>query len=536
MESKYFVFGILFIVFCALAGFGALTYFSAAKAPAGLGAQQALGAQQKQGQLPAQQGALPQGAKQQAQPPSNQPPGQLGQQTPPVQQKMPNQTNGTKANQAKPSALPAPNASTLLGRPKNLQLGLNFIRFYWDDRQSTGLNRETPYVQPSAIFSDFSSIGAQGYRQLVKADLLWGNVEPANGQWNFEAPDAVITNPDYEPIADLFSMQYASATPPWAKSPSEFQKTVGADARDYLTTVVKRYAPYVKYWEIGNEMDHWRAATESGGAQQAAEKLPDARPADGFSPQEQGVFLAQAAEIIRENDPDAVIVMPGMSSPDDYCVNTWLPGVVEGGGKDWFDIVNYHYYTSWERYPLMRPLLGNQTAKLGISSKPVWLTETGATSDSTLTVRTDYPNSEESQAEDVFRRIVQAYGQGDAYVSWHTYIGNDEAGSNWRGYGMKSENGSAKLAYYSYKLLADELVPFAKVETVSANGRGANAYKITTSAGAVKYVAWGNGDYVIPAGMTQMASTVPNSGGNFDWQKVGAGSHITLGEKPVLVK
>ena len=101
MESKYFVFGVLFVVFCAVAGLVALTYFSAAKAPDGTGAQKALGAQQKQGAVPAQ-GQQP-GAKQQALPP-------LNQQLPQNQQKMPNQT-AAKANQARPVAPYAPNST-----------------------------------------------------------------------------------------------------------------------------------------------------------------------------------------------------------------------------------------------------------------------------------------------------------------------------------------------------------------------------------------------------------------------------------------
>jgi len=36
---------------------------------------------------------------------------------------------------------------------------------------------------------------------------------------------------------------------------------------------------------------------------------------DGFSQQEQGVFLARVARFVRERDPNAVIVAPVMSAP-----------------------------------------------------------------------------------------------------------------------------------------------------------------------------------------------------------------------------
>jgi hypothetical protein len=434
-------------------------------------------------------------------------------------------------------ALPTPTMTAItLQRPAQPQIGLNFIRFYWTDSQSTQLNTTTPYWQPAWIFNDFAALRVHVFRQFVKGDLLWDIVEPRDNQWNWQAADVVLKNPNFEPIVTLFRMQYGSPTPPWATRPAQFQKNLGPEATDYVETVVKRYAPYVKYWELGNEMDHWRAA-DPGEKAPSQQKLPEARPADGFSPREQGVFFGQVAALIRENDPDAVIVMPGMSGLDDYLTNTWLPGVIEGGGKDWFDIVNYHYYSSWERYPLLRSKFQETLKRLGIDGKPVWMTETGSTSSATLTIRTNYPNSTESQAADIFRRIVQAWGHGDALAMWHTYIGSAATEDNeWRGYGIRTEQGDAQPAYYALQLLTSELVPFTRVEKLSADAKRVNAYKITAQAGAVKYVVWGNGNYTVPAGVTQMASVIPKADGSFLWQAVPVGRAIPLSPDPVLLK
>ena len=67
--------------------------------------------------------------------------------------------------------------------------------------------------------------------------------------------------------------------------------------------------------------------------------LPPSYPLDGFTPQEQGAFLAQAAALVRQLDPDAVIVLPGTAGISDYHLDTWFPGVIQGGGTDWFDVV-----------------------------------------------------------------------------------------------------------------------------------------------------------------------------------------------------
>jgi len=405
------------------------------------------------------------------------------------------------------------------------QIGLNFIRFYFDETNEN--------FAPDVIFEDFSELGIDAYRMLVRAGVTWSDVEPENDQWNFENPDYVIMNSKIPPILVLFEHQYASPTPPWVTEPSEFQKTLGEDAKDYLIHVVTRYAPYVKYWELGNEIDHWIAASPEN---PFISSLPDSYPLDGFTPQEQGKFLAEAAEIIRQYDPDAVIILPGMGGLSENSFE-WLEGVIEGGGTDWFDVINYHFYSSWKKYLKERQELDKILHEYNIDNKSVWNSETGSTSSLSLTERTDYPNTEESQAADVFRRIVQAWGAGDELVIWHTYIGSEDVPSNnWRCYGIKDEYGNNKLAYYSFKLLAHELTPFSKVEALETDIDGINSYKFTLDNGTIKYVVWGNGTYKIPDGITNMTNVIPDETGAFDWEDVNSGDLITLTENPVLLK
>ena len=406
------------------------------------------------------------------------------------------------------------------------QIGLNFIRVYWDDAHD--------YFQPDVIFQDFADLGVEAYRQFIKADLYWNIVEPRDDRWDFAAADAVIPNPDFVPIVTLFANQFASPTPPWCDDPSGFQKTLGPEAIDYLTHVVDRYGPYVRYWEIGNEMEHWRAADPDSTRKRG---LPESHPADGFSPQEQGAFLSQVAEFIRRRDPDAVIVIPGMGGLGDYEFNTWLAGVIEGGGTDWFDIVNYHYYGPWQPYPKLREDLTDFLEEHGLGDRPVWMTETGSTSSPTLTDRTDYPNGLESQAADVFRRIIQAWGAGDELVLWHTYIGSADVPSNaWREYGLRESDGRAKPALYSFKLLTGELVPFESVTRIAADPRGANVYRIVTESGDTKYVVWGIGEFVVPDGVRRVTSVVPDGDGDFAWRDAAAGERITLSDIPLLLE
>ena len=434
-----------------------------------------------------------------------------------------------------PSTAPAEKFRALPGP----QIGLNFVRFFWDDsRRDPGADLDV--YRPETIFRDLDALGATAYRQFVKADLLWDLVEPAAGQWTFANADAVIPNSAFVPIPTLFAMQYASPTPPWEHDPAKFQKTIGPEARQYLETVVRRYAAQVKYWEIGNEMEHWRIADPGDGnaaRQRQQERVPDAVPADGFSPREQGRFLAQAAAIIRANDPDAVIVLPGLAGLDDYSLETWLPGVIEGGGKNWFDIVNYHFYPGWESLVIRRPRLTAVMQRLGIADKPVWQTETGSSSDPSLVLRTDYPNSPATQAADVFRRIVEGYGLGDSLVIWHCYVPSPSAAQNqWRGYGVRDAAGKPAPAGYAFQLLTGELIPWSTVERLEADPRARNLYRFTLPDGVRKIVAWGAGGYIVPADFTQCTSVLPAPDGTFAWKRIRAGDSLPLSAVPLLLK
>lgn len=141
--------------------------------------------------------------------------------------------------------------------------------------------------------------------------------------------------------------------------------------------------------------------------------------------------------------------------------------------------MNYHYYSGWEQFTLLRPRFQAQLKKLGIANKPVWLTETGATSDATLTMRTNYPNSAETQAAEIFRRIVSAWGNGDAFAMWHTYITNGDTTGTWRAYGIRTEKNNPQPAFYAFKLLTRELVPFTRVDKIAADGRGVDQIKMS---------------------------------------------------------
>jgi hypothetical protein len=327
------------------------------------------------------------------------------------------------------------------------RVGVNFMRYHWD---RPGENTQSV----ADINGRVTGLGVDAMRQMMRADLVWRDVEATDNQWDFSRADAVLLSSPVEPVVTLFSLQYASPTPPWARGESAFQSEMGPEAVDYVTTVVKRYAKHVRYWEVGNEMDHWRAA-DPGAKRRAPGRLPPHRPSGGFTPEQQGKFVADVAAIIRRHDSDAVILMPGMAGLSPYVLQTWLPGFVKGAGLSAFDVVGYHFYGSWTAQVERRKALARALSNAGLGDKPVWLTETGSTSAADLRQRTNYPNSPESQAADVFRRIVSAWGQGDRAVFWHSFVDSPNRPQNrWRGYGL-----SARTARRSPRMQRCECSP-----------------------------------------------------------------------------
>ncbi len=401
---------------------------------------------------------------------------------------------------------------------------MNFVRF-----GGTG----QPYFQTDALWGYVEETGVDAVRQLMLGDPGWGRVEPTQDGWDFSGSDEVLLDARREPVVRLFSLYWQSCTAPWA---TDFQKTVDADCEDYVRTVVRRYRDAVRYWELGNEMERWDW-TLPGQTIPTYVTPPPVMPPGGFTAEEQGAFLSDVARLVREEDPDAVIVLPGMSGLDAWS-QEWLSGVVAGGGTAWFDVVNYHYYGPWQEYEALRTSFDGFLDGLALGDKPVWMSETGVTSDATLTVRTDYgPNSEVEQAADVFRRTLPAWAHGEVYVGWHTLIGGTASDDAWRFYGLYDDTPgapTAHLALRTMQLLTSEVLPFDEVRDASEGA--VRHFEITRADGARVHVMWGDGvSAPAPAGMTEVASVVPDAGGDITWEP--AGESVALADDlPILLR
>lgn len=410
------------------------------------------------------------------------------------------------------------------------QVGVNNIHFY---SNAVGTDPAAVENQPQYILDELGDLGIETVRQLSHADVMWAGLEPTDGNYFYANTDSVLALTELEPRYTLFSAQYSSPTPPWATSPAEFQKELGTEAYDYLDHALTRYADDVRYWEIGNEMFHWVAADPPV---TGVTTLPTSYPLDGYSPEEQADFLAATAAYIRAQDPDAIIVLPAVIAAN-ASTDDWLQRVVARTGSDWFDVVTYHSYAEWQVARADRPHLGVEMSALDLDDKLVQLTETGSSSDLLNTNRTDYPNSPDSQAADVFRRLLPGWAAGDSSCIWHTYREHtDEVEAGMEGTALFEEDFSPKASAYAMMLLNTELLPFVQVTDASVESLGVYAYEVRSADGSVHWAAWGSGTWTVPTGMTQKTSVIADASGTHTWQATSAGSSITLQDTPVLLR
>jgi len=409
------------------------------------------------------------------------------------------------------------------------RLGLNFIPYPAEQPADNGLT-------VAQINKDVNRLGAQAMRRFVGSDLVWRRVEPSDDQWHFDHADAAIKAPPATPVVTLFSWQYASAKAPWDKGPGSFRPVLTEAAKDYVKTVVERYADDVRYWEVGNEMHRWNESG-SGNRNHAPTRRPPHQPPGGFSPEAQGRFVAEVATIIRAHDPDAEILMPGMGELNDSVLDGWLPGFVKGAGADGFDVVTYHSLGPWTGGDQRRKRLATVLKKLGIGDKPVWLTETGSSSTTASDPGHDAARTDAQQASDVFRLAVTAWASGDQAVFWHSYVSpSNHSRSRWQGYGLKDDQGQPKPAHSAYRLLAQHIAPHQSIRAVSGLKSGQYGYEILRKDGSMRWVYWGEGTVEAPTEVPAKVytSVLPNAEGSYSWR--GVADRFELSPVPVLLR
>lgn len=164
----------------------------------------------------------------------------------------------------------------------------------------------------------------------------------------------------------------------------------------FMADMARRY-PSIRYWELWNEMDV--AFTDLFGAQAGTPML------------ERGKLYAEMLKVvtpaIREANPQAFVLTGGMSDTDQF-----PSGIYEGGGREYFDIMNIHTYgvPVWWSFVARGLRVRDIVVQHGDADKPLWNTEFGIDAGN-LVGAWGYPHARGDDDAEAFDRMQRGQWQ-----------------------------------------------------------------------------------------------------------------------------
>lgn len=205
-----------------------------------------------------------------------------------------------------------------------------------------------------------------GTLRLWDAGVSWERLEPVKGQWQFDRLDKLISLSEKNGVEPLLTL---GITPRWASArPGEdfvYGKGGRAEPADiadwerYVRTVAGRYKGRIRYYELWNEPTFTELEQNKGFYSGSAEKM---------------VELARVARrVLRKIDPDIRMLTPGFTD-DGRRLDLFL----RLGGKEFTDIVSYHFYSPRPEAMAYRvSQIRAVMASHGIADRELWNTEYG---------------------------------------------------------------------------------------------------------------------------------------------------------------
>jgi hypothetical protein len=282
--------------------------------------------------------------------------------------------------------------------------------------------------------------GTTGYRQdyftllqnsqsaWVRNSIVWASVEPTNrdpDKFQWHAADAAVQAAVDNCVNLIITLDH---TPEWATisyDRAPIQPLLLHEYVEFVTAVVERYdgdgtddAPsgaVVNYWEFYNEPDLGTAIPGNEGWGEHGDLYAE--------------MLKAVYEPVHKANPNAQVVFGGIAynlftEHNGLFVREFFQDVLDAGGGDYFDIMNFHYYpfqhnrSIWTTHNSSGLLekaddIRDKLAAEGLE-KPLMLTEIGWHSD----VNTTYPSSPEYQGRQVMQLLTQAKASGFVAMIW----------------------------------------------------------------------------------------------------------------------
>ncbi len=327
--------------------------------------------------------------------------------------------------------------------------------------------------------------------------LNWRSIEPQN-----TTPDGYAWSAGFEEqLARLAAQQvkvilYLEGNPTWAATYSNgpIDLVDAGELTEFMQAAVARYSrwPYnVRYWELYNEPDNGSELLAESGSGYF-----------GHTPQAYYDILVAVYEPVKAVDANAVILFGGLAydlweDEGGPFVEDFVDEVLDLGGGDHFDAMNFHYYPpfrpKWEPYG--HDVLGKRAYLLDKMAdynldKPIYCTEAGWFSSEPA------GGSDEAQS----RFVVQLYARSLSVAMeasiWFALVDDDYVGD--RQWGLVNADLTPKPAYFAYQTMAEQLrfsTYVRELTDVETGSPAVEAYEFRVKGdGHRLVVAWSDGE------------------------------------------
>lgn len=318
----------------------------------------------------------------------------------------------------------------------------------------------------------------------VRMSPSWEYIETAKGVYSSSYLARLDTIVNRLHAGDVNILWILCYTPQWASSQpglgwpdaTRYKPANWADWESYVTFITSRYNGKVMHWEVWNEPDligFWKSSTA-----------------------DYAELLTRASSKIKATNPANTVLLGGLALThdgvtDSYGLGTFfdtLLGIAGVGSA--FDVVNYHAYGNLQRQSALHGGMLAVTAKYGIGSRPIWITETGYTTGGTSA-------KEALKADRVDQTWLNTTRRGDVARSFFYTYRNPvlvPANPSEENFGLCASNLTPLRAFYHYQglggakaspalqtlypALADSVRALHQVAPGSGDGSGVQSYHV----------------------------------------------------------
>jgi len=418
----------------------------------------------------------------------------------------------------------------------------------------------------SNSYADIVSLQELGVKQVRKASILWGSIEPQRGVYDFRSMDAFVRRLQTANVNVMVATFRAISS--WGGNPavragydsrnilstmSGFPSDIAA-WKDFVRTIVERYdgdgiddmpglVYPVKYWQVENEwMRQWKDTTANY-LKFLDITYQEIKKADPTSNVIAGAITGSMAFAVGEGfDPIGYfekdngsggtikVSQKELLQSKKYWHELARANALLNYGKNSFDIIDVHLYSREAyRIPPAMEWLKTTMANYG-DIKPVWSLENGGPL---------YGYTESLHAEEVVKRYLLSITSGIDKTFWsalHEVPVSSQKYKNFRNLSLIDIHGRKKPAFYTYQLILPVLDGFDTIERLNI-GKRIYGFKVTRRH-EVRLILWADTPISIslPTSLSEIRVTNTVTLQSHVLRPSGSLLGLQVGEEPLLIE